>query len=70
MQTEETIIYVAGNPELYPLEYYDPESGAYQGAIPDFLARFAGAYGYDLRYICLLYTSYCLARSVSLRAQG
>lgn len=51
LRTEETIIYVAGNPELYPLEYYDPESGEYQGAIPDFLARFAGEYGYDLRYI-------------------
>ena len=50
MQPEEAIIYVAGNPDLYPLEYYDGESQTYQGAIPAFLGRFAEAYGYDLRY--------------------
>lgn len=50
MQTGGAIIYVAGNPDLYPMEYYDPESGTYQGAIPDFLAAFAQEYGYDLRY--------------------
>ena len=50
MQTDRTIIYVAGNPNLYPLEYYDAESETYQGAIPDFLAAFAQEYGYDLHY--------------------
>ena len=45
------IIYVAGNPELYPVEYYDPDSQSYQGALPEFLAGFAQAYGYDLRYL-------------------
>lgn len=50
MQTGGAIIYVAGNPDLYPMEYYDPESETYQGAIPDFLAGFAQEYGYDLRY--------------------
>ena len=50
MQTAEAIIYVAGNPRLYPLEYYDVGSGTYEGAIPDFLGRFAAEYGYDLRY--------------------
>ena len=44
------LIYVAGNPDLYPLEYYDPETESYQGAIPQLLAQFAEAYGYDLRY--------------------
>ena len=44
------IIYVAGNPDLYPIEYYDPESESYQGAVPEFLAEFAEEYGYDLRY--------------------
>lgn len=51
MQTGEEIIYVAGNPDLYPIEYYDPESQTYQGAVPEFLARFAQEYGYDLRYL-------------------
>ena len=50
MQADGVIIYVAGNPELYPMEYYDPESETYQGAIPDFLAGFAQEYGYDLHY--------------------
>ena len=50
MQTGEAIIYVAGNPDLYPLEYYDPESQTYEGAIPSFLRQFASEYGYDLRY--------------------
>ena len=50
MQTDGKIIYVAGNPDLYPMEYYDAESQTYQGAIPDFLAAFAQEYGYDLRY--------------------
>ena len=31
------IIYAAGNPNFYPAEYYDGESGSYQGAIPEFL---------------------------------
>ena len=38
---EEALIYVAGNPDLFPLEYYDPQSGEYLGAIPAFLERFA-----------------------------
>ena len=45
------VIYVAGNPDLYPVEYYDPESQSYQGALPEFLAGFAREYGYDLRYL-------------------
>lgn len=51
MQTERAIIYVAGNPDFYPLEYYDPESQSYQGVVPEFLARFSQEYGYDLRYL-------------------
>ena len=51
MQTDGRIIYAAGNPDLYPLEYFDVESQTYLGAIPEFLAAFAQAYGYDLRYL-------------------
>lgn len=50
MQTDEAIIYVAGNPDLYPLEYFDEDSQTYQGAIPAFLEQFAQEYGYELRY--------------------
>ena len=48
---DRAIIYAAGNPDFYPAEYYDPESGSYQGAIPEFLAGFARTYGYELRYL-------------------
>lgn len=47
---EKAIVYVAGNPDLYPLEYYDEKTGSFQGAIPELLADFAGKSGYDLRY--------------------
>ena len=50
MQRDGAIIYVAGNPDLYPVEYYDAQSQTYQGAVPALLADFARAYGYDLRY--------------------
>ena len=48
---DRTIIYVAGNPDFYPVEYYDVKSQSYQGVIPEFLARFAEEYEYDLRYL-------------------
>ena len=28
-------VYVAGNPDLYPFEYYDTQSESYQGILPD-----------------------------------
>ena len=44
------LIYVAGNPGLYPLEYYDSEAGGYAGAIPELLRAFASGRGYELVY--------------------
>lgn len=44
------LIYVAGNPELYPLEYYDADTESYQGAIPALLADFAASHGYEIVY--------------------
>ncbi len=44
------VIYAAGNPDLYPLEYYDKETEDFQGAIPDLLRQFAQDNGYELRY--------------------
>ena len=51
LQTGEAIIFVAGNPALYPLEYYDADSGSYRGAIPEFLQRFGEEYGYRVQYL-------------------
>ena len=34
---EADTIYVAGNPDLFPMESYNKESGAYEGIIPEVL---------------------------------
>ncbi len=47
---EEIVIYVAGNPDSYPVEYYDSESGTYQGLIPDLLRAFSQQSSYEIRY--------------------
>lgn len=43
-------IYVSGNPELYPLEYYDSADNAFEGAIPEMLGDFAEKSGYEIIY--------------------
>lgn len=47
---EEIVIYVAGNPDSYPIEYYDSQSGTYQGVIPDLLRAFSQQTNYEIRY--------------------
>ena len=32
-------VYVAGNPDFYPIEYYDEESGSYEGIMPEMLEK-------------------------------
>lgn len=32
---EKTLIYVAGNPDAYPLEYFDKDTQTYAGVIPN-----------------------------------
>lgn len=44
------IIYAAGNPDLYPIEYYDTETESYEGVIPDMLEEFGKSSGYDVSY--------------------
>lgn len=44
------VIYIAGDPNAYPVEYYDWESGAYQGLLPELLRQFSEQSGYDVRY--------------------
>lgn len=50
MAMEKIIIYVAGNPSLYPLEYYDAGTQRYEGIIPELLERFSEQSRYDVRY--------------------
>ncbi len=47
---EKIIIYVAGNPDLYPLEYYDADMETYRGVLPDLLQQFSENSIYDIRY--------------------
>ena len=47
---EKVLVYIAGNPDAYPVEYYDALSGTYQGLIPELLRNFSQETGYDIQY--------------------
>lgn len=47
---EDNVIYIAGNPDAYPVEYFDEQTGTYQGLIPELMDRFGAETGYDIRY--------------------
>ena len=44
------LIYVAGNPDAYPLEYYDSASESYQGVIPRLLEDFSAQSSFEVVY--------------------
>lgn len=44
-------VYVAGSPDMYPIEYYDSETESYCGVIPDLLACISDSSGIDFVYI-------------------
>ena len=44
-------IFVAGNPDWYPIEYYDESTGQYQGVLPDLYAKIAEDTGTVFLYI-------------------
>lgn len=44
-------IYIAGNPDLYPFEYYDEDSDTYKGMLPEFYAEFSEQNGIDMTYV-------------------
>lgn len=47
---EKTIVYIAGCPDAYPVEYYDVPSGGYRGVIPQLLQQFSQQSDYEVRY--------------------
>lgn len=51
LATEPPLVYVAGNPDAYPVEYYDEESQQYQGLIPELLRAFAASGRYRIAYL-------------------
>lgn len=46
----ESTIYISGNPELYPMEYYDSAHKTFEGAIPEILKEFEKKSSYDIVY--------------------
>ena len=48
---EETIvIYGAGNPDAYPMEYYNPQTQCFEGVIPQLLSRFSAQSRFQVVY--------------------
>lgn len=44
-------VYIAGNPDLYPIEYYDTEAKAYKGMLPDLYGEISERTGLNFTYI-------------------
>ena len=44
-------VYIAGNPDWYPVEYYDRSAGTYKGILPEVLGRISEKTGLDFTYI-------------------
>ncbi len=51
VSAESPLIYVSGNPDNYPIEYFDSDSEKYAGYIPEFLSQFGKDYGYRIEYL-------------------
>ena len=49
--SDSTVVYVAGNPDLYPIEYYDSSSKQYLGLMPDIYRLISEQTGYTFEYI-------------------
>lgn len=44
-------IYIAGNPDLFPIEYYDSEAKEYKGILPEIFAKISENTGIEFAYI-------------------
>lgn len=51
ISAESSVVYVAGNPDLYPIEYYDSSSKQYLGLMPDIYQLISEQTGYTFEYI-------------------
>ncbi len=47
---EKSLIYVAGNPNAYPLEYFDSNTKEFEGVIPKLLEDFSAQSEYEIVY--------------------
>lgn len=44
-------VFIAGNPDLYPLEYYNEKTGEYEGVLPDIFRAISEDSGIDFTYV-------------------
>lgn len=44
-------VYVAGNPDWYPVEYYDEDSKSYEGILPELLEKITDETGLEFTYV-------------------
>lgn len=44
-------VYVAGNPDWYPIEYYNPDTESFEGLLPELLGHVSENTGLDFTYI-------------------
>ena len=49
--TDNDTVYVAGNPDLFPFEYYDAQSKGYQGILPELYKQISQSSGLEFVYI-------------------
>lgn len=51
LSAAETNVYVAGNPDLYPIEYYNKQHDRYEGLMPELYALLSEKTGYTFHYV-------------------
>lgn len=50
-QTNGDSVYIAGNPDMYPIEYYDRENKCFKGILPDLYAQISQQTGVEFAYV-------------------
>jgi hypothetical protein len=50
-QGDSQSVFIAGNPDLYPIEYYNPKTQQYEGVMPLLFERISQSSGIDFTYI-------------------
>lgn len=51
VSAEDTVVYVAGNPDFYPVEYYDAKTKQYEGVMPEILKQISEKTQYQFVYV-------------------
>ncbi|WP_407723957.1 hypothetical protein [Ruminococcus sp. JL13D9] len=49
--TNGNTIYIAGDPDMYPIEYYDTQDKEYKGILPELYKKISDDSGIDFSYI-------------------